>query len=698
MKQATSIAKGVETPLRYLKGVGPKRSNLLSRLGLETVGDLLFFVPRRYEDRSHLTPFRDLRAGEIQTSSGTVAGISPPPPGSRRQPLQILLHDSTGYLCAVFFNQSYLANTFKRGQQVVLYGKVVRYRRGPLQMVHPEFEVVEEDDEDRLHTGRLVPIYPLTEGLGQRPLRSLVYRVVEEFAQMVPDPLPPPLRERLDLLPLTHALKAIHFPEDLPRTEAARHRLAFEELFILQLGLALRRRREAGAAGIRMVIEGHLVAKLRELLPYQLTRAQERVWTEIQQDLASGRPMNRLLQGDVGSGKTVIALLTLLTAVEARFQAALMAPTEILAEQHSLTLGPLLGQLGVRLGLLTAGLRSSEREALVTRIRTGEIDVAVGTHAVIQEAIEFSRLGLAVVDEQHRFGVLQRATLRGKGINPHVLVMTATPIPRTLALTAYGDLDLSVIDEMPPGRQPIVTASRTESKRAQIYDFLRKELAAGRQGYVVCPLVEESEATDLRAATELAERLQQEIFPDLRVGLLHGRLRFEEKEAVMRAFKAGEIRILVSTTVIEVGIDVPNASVMLVEHAERFGLAQLHQLRGRVGRGPWKSYCILMASGSLTAEARRRLEAMCESQDGFHIAEVDLSLRGPGEFFGTRQSGLPEFRIANLLRDGPLLNEARREAWSLVAADPTLAKPGHRLLREALLARWQGRLDLSSVG
>jgi len=699
MARATSIVKGVETPLRYLKGVGPQRSNLLSRLGLETVADALLFAPRRYEDRKHLTSFRDLRVGDFQATTGTVAGISPPPPRSGRLPFQVLLRDETGgFLNAVFFNQPYLVSTFKRGQQVVLYGKVARFRRGPLQMVHPEFELVEEDDEERLHTGRLVPIYPLTEGLGQRRLRSLMHQVVDEFADAAPDPLPVSLRERLGLRLLAEALRTIHFPEDLPHAEAARRRLAFDDFFIFQLGLALRRRREAGAAGTPMGPPGPLVTRLRELLPYRLTRAQERVWAEIQEDLASGRPMNRLLQGDVGSGKTVVALLTVLTAVEAGFQAALMAPTEILAEQHSLTLGPLLAQLGVPLGLLTAGLKPSEREGLHAQIGAGEIRVVVGTHALIQEGVEFSRLGLAVVDEQHRFGVLQRATLRGKGTNPHVLVMTATPIPRTLALTAYGDLDLSVIDEMPPGRKPIVTAWRAESKRAQMYDFLRKELDAGRQAYVVCPLVEESEATDLRAATELAERLRQEVFSEVRVGLLHGRLRFDEKESVMRAFKAGEIQILVSTTVIEVGIDVPNASVMLVEHAERFGLAQLHQLRGRVGRGPWKSYCILMAGGGLTADAKRRLEAICESQDGFHIADVDLSLRGPGEFFGTRQSGLPEFKIGDLLRDGPLLEEARREAMTLMTADPSLAKPEHRLLREALVARWKGRLDLASIG
>jgi ATP-dependent DNA helicase RecG len=414
--------------------------------------------------------------------------------------------------------------------------------------------------------------------------------------------------------------------------------------------------------------------------------------------MAEPFPMNRLLQGDVGSGKTVVAAMTILNAVEAGYQAALMAPTEILAEQHLMTLEGLLPPLGVRVALLTSGIKGREREACLEGIKAGAISCVVGTHALVQEGVGFRRLGLAVVDEQHRFGVLERASLRAKGEHPDALVMTATPIPRTLALTLYGDLDVSVIDEVPPGRQPIVTVSRTEAKRSQVYVFLKEQIKEGRQVYVVCPLVEESEVSDLKAATEMALRLGAEVFPETKVGLLHGRMRFAEKETVMRAFKAGEIQILVSTTVIEVGIDVPNASVMLVEHAERFGLSQLHQLRGRIGRGPWKSYCILLPSGDRSAEARRRLAAMCETQDGFRIAQVDLELRGPGDFFGTRQSGLPEFRVADLLKDGPVLEEARQEAVTLVKGDPNLAKPEHRALRQALLARWRGKLDLASVG
>jgi ATP-dependent DNA helicase RecG len=565
-------------------------------------------------------------------------------------------------------------------------------------MQHPDFEIVEEGEDETLHTGRLVPIYRLTEGLPQRWLRSLLWRVVGEHAAKVPEILPDAVRRRREVIPLPQAVRAIHFPQTDEELSAARRRLVFDDFLLLQLGLAIRRQREGRARGIAIEPAGDLVGRLRRTLPFRLTAAQERVWGEIRRDLAEPYAMNRLLQGDVGSGKTIVAAMAILTAVEAGYQAALMAPTEILAEQHLMTLRQLLPPLGVPVALLTSAIKGREREALLDGVASGGIPCLVGTHALIQEGVEFHRLGLAVADEQHRFGVVQRAMLRRKGDNPHVLVMTATPIPRTLALTLYGDLDVSVIDEMPPGRQPIVTVSRAEGKRAQIYAFLRQQIKEGRQGYVVCPLVEESEATDLKAATLMAERLQKEVFPDLRVGLLHGRMGLVEKEAAMMAFKAGEIHILVSTTVIEVGIDVPNASVMLVEHAERFGLTQLHQLRGRVGRGSWKSYCILLESGRLSDEARRRLEAMTQTNDGFRIAEVDLELRGPGDFFGTRQSGLPEFRVADLLRDGRVLEEARQEAFALVAADPDLAQPEHRGLRAALLARWRGKLDLASVG
>jgi ATP-dependent DNA helicase RecG len=514
----------------------------------------------------------------------------------------------------------------------------------------------------------------------------------------VAEVLPARLRARRQLPDLAVALSDAHFPQTEAARLAARRRLAFDDFLFLQLGLAILRARTTRARGIAMCPPGQLVARLRGALPYALTAAQERVWEEIRRDMAAPFPMHRLLQGDVGSGKTVVAALAVLTTVEAGYQAAVMAPTEILAEQHFMTFRQLLAPLGVTVVLLTSSLKPREREARRAALAAGEVACAVGTHALVQEGVAFRRLGLAVVDEQHRFGVAQRARLRDKGEHPDLLVMTATPIPRTLALTLYGDLEVSVIDALPPGRRPVTTATRTESRRKAIYEFLRGQVGEGRQVYVVCPLVEESEVVDLEAATEMAHRLQREVFPDLAVGLLHGRMGYEDKEAIMRRFKAGEIHVLVSTTVIEVGIDVPNASVMLVERADRFGLSQLHQLRGRVGRGPWKSYCILLAAPRPGEDAQRRLEAMVATNDGFRIAEADLELRGPGEFFGTRQSGLPEFRVADLLRDAAILEEARREAMAIVAADPELRDPEHRGLREGLLARWRGKLRLASAG
>jgi ATP-dependent DNA helicase RecG len=494
------------------------------------------------------------------------------------------------------------------------------------------------------------------------------------------------------------AYRTVHFPDRLDDVEAARRRFAFEDFFVLQVGLTLKRRRQAREHGRPLAPPGVLVTRLLEGLPFALTGAQERVWTEIRSDLARPVPMNRLLQGDVGSGKTIVAVMALLTAVEAGCQAVLMAPTEILAEQHLRTLRGLVEPLGLSVAWLAAGQRPRDRQAALNALRSGAAAIGVGTHALIQEAVELQRLGLAVVDEQHRFGVLQRASLRGKGEHPHVLVMTATPIPRTLALTLYGDLDVSVLDQLPPGRTPIRTDWRSEAARERIYEFVRTELRAGHQVYVVCPLVEETEASDLKAATEMAERLQAGPFRDFRVGLIHGRLPFEVKDTVMRAFKAREVDVLVATTVIEVGIDVPNASVMLVEHAERFGLAQLHQLRGRVGRGAARSFCVLLANEPMSEDAKLRLEAMRRTQDGFRLAEVDLEIRGPGEFFGTRQSGLPEFRTAGLVSHVRQLEEARQDAAQLVARDPGLRLPEHRALREALIARWRERLELVSVG
>jgi len=691
------VTEGPSTPLSDLKGVGRTRAAQLRRLGLETVEDLLGFVPVRHEDRTRLTPLAALEPGRIQSCAGTVVGVSPPPPGRSRLPFSVTLRDRSGAVVATWFNAAYLDRVLARGQRLVLHGKVERYR-GRITIQHPEFEILEHDEDESLHMGRLVPIYRGTEGLSQKWLRSLVWRLVAAHGAAIPDPLPEAARARRGLLALPDALRAAHFPQTPEGAAAARRRLAFDDFFVLQLGLAILRSRTARTRGLSLDPRGSLVSKLRATLPFALTSAQERVWEEIRTDMAWPHPMHRLLQGDVGSGKTVVAALAVLTAVEAEHQAAVMAPTEILAEQHWATFERLLAPLGIRIALLTSAVTGRERTERMRAITAGEVNCVVGTHALVQDDVEFRRLGLAVVDEQHRFGVEHRARLRAKGEHPDLLVMTATPIPRTLALTLYGDLDLSVLDELPPGRRPIVTVARAESTRPRLYQFLHREIAAGRQVYVVYPLVEESAALDLKAAASMAEHLQASAFPDLTVGLLHGRLGAAAKDQVMQQFKEGRIHILVSTSVIEVGIDVPNASVMVVEHAERFGLSQLHQLRGRVGRGPWKSYCVLMVGDRPGEEARRRIQALTEIHDGFRIAEADLELRGPGEFFGTRQSGLPEFRVADLVRDGTILEEARQEALGLVGADPDLRQPTHRLLRATLLARWRGKLDLAAVG
>jgi ATP-dependent DNA helicase RecG len=695
---AAETSPGAQTALADLPGIGPQRAKLLAKLDLVTIEDALVrHLPLRHEDRSQVIPLGRITVGEARTCAGTIAGISPPPRGRGRMPLVVTIRDASGFLNCAWFNQPYLARVLKRGQRLIVHGKVQPYGRGPLQMLVKDFEVVEDGEDEPLHAGRLVPVYPLTEGLTQRPLRRLMKRLVDGWADRLEDPLPDRVRAARGLVALPQAIAAAHFPESEGEQGAARRRLVFDDFFLLEIGLAIRRQREGRRRGLAMNPSGSLVRRLRASLPYSLTAAQERVWSEIRSDMAEPYPMSRLLQGDVGSGKTVVAALAALTAIEAGYQAAIMAPTEILAEQHLMTLGRLLEPLGVRAVLLTSAVKGKARLEAAAAVESGVAGCVIGTHALVQGAVAFKRLGLAVIDEQHRFGVAHRAALRGKGESPDVLVMTATPIPRTLALTLYGDLDVSVLDELPPGRRPIATFARTGSKRRQIYDFLRAQIGEGRQVYVVYPLVEESEDSDLRAATEMAERLQRETFPERRVGLLHGRLGFADKERVMREFKDGVLDILVSTTVIEVGIDVPNASVMLIEHAERFGLSQLHQLRGRVGRGPWKSYCILLAA-STSEEGRRRIEAMTSTNDGFRIAEVDLELRGPGDFFGTRQSGLPEFRVADLLRDGAMLEEARREAFALVEADPKLLAPEHRGLRAGLLTRWRGKLDLAGIG
>jgi ATP-dependent DNA helicase RecG len=673
--------------VQYLKGVGPARAAALARLGIATVEDLLLHVPRRLDDRTRLLPLRDLPHGQESTVEATVAAVSEFRPRRGLTVTKAALTDGSGIGYAIWYNQSYLKAQLRRGMRALFFGRVER-RYGEIRLTAPEFEEIEDAAEETWHTGRLVPIYPSTEGLSQRILRNLVRGALAAHAGEVEEILPEELRRSHRFSGEAEALWALHFPETVEAQVRARQRLAFEELLVLQLGVLLRRQQGRAAAKPQRYRAGGLADRFLASLPFPLTGAQRRAIGEIAADLGHAQPMSRLLQGDVGSGKTVVAVVALLTCIQGGFQGALMAPTEILAEQHYLTVGPWLDGLGVQAALLT-GSRGRERAQRREAVAAGEADLIVGTHALLEEEVAFARLGLVIIDEQHKFGVLQRARLRRKGFAPDVLVMTATPIPRTLALTLYGDLDVTTLDEAPPGRGPIATHWRQASARPNVYAFVREQIAAGRQAYVVCPLIEDSEKLAARAAAALAEELRATFFPDLTVALLHGRMASPAKERTMAALRAGEIHVLVATSVIEVGIDVPNASVMVIEDADRFGLAQLHQLRGRVGRGAHRSYCVLIASPS-TEEGRRRMEVMTATTDGFRIAQEDLLLRGPGEILGTRQHGLPDLRVADLKTDLALLEEARAAAAEILRADPAFADHAHRGLGAAVKRRFAG--------
>ncbi|WP_025322361.1 ATP-dependent DNA helicase RecG [Deferrisoma camini] len=690
------------TPLTGVRGVGPKVAEKLARKGLRTLGDALVFLPLRHEDRTRPAPLHRLVPGDTVAFRGRIESIGIRD-YHRRRVLEARLTDGNGWVTLKWFrgNFGWLQGRYPPGTEVAGSG-AVRMFQGRAEIHHPELEPL-EDDRDPAGFERVVPVYSEVEGVHPKALRRILESVLDQALPAVVDLIPPHLADELGLPPMARAFQEVHFPSrggaDLPRW-VARHRkaLVLEEFFFLQLGLLLRREGKGPVEGIAFRPDFHLIKPLLGSLPFRLTRAQRRVLGEIRRDMEAPRPMHRLLQGDVGSGKTLVALLSALMAVESGYQAAIMAPTEILAEQHALNLKRMCRPIGVEVGCLTSSTPRAEREEVLEALCTGALPIVVGTHALIQDPVEFHRLGLVVVDEQHRFGVLQRAGLLRKGRNPDLLVMTATPIPRSLSLTVYGDLDLSVIDELPPGRQPIATRVVRERDLPKVYAFVREQVGRGRQAYLVYPLVEESEALDLRAATTMAEHFQGEVFPDLKVGLLHGRMRADEKEAVMAAFAAGEIQVLVSTTVIEVGIDVPNATVMVVEHAERFGLAQLHQLRGRVGRGAERSYCVLVAGREAGRDGWERLRVLASTSDGFRIAEEDLRIRGPGDLLGTRQSGLPDFRIGNILRDGPLLQVARDLAARVLAEDPGLRAGRYPALREALQDRWAGRLELAKVG
>lgn len=700
MQEKNTAKNNLKTPVRYFKGVGPKKSECLARLGIHTAEDILYYLPSRYEDRSRFTPIKDLKAGEHQTVRGEIVTLGARL-GKKGMPIfQMAITDGTGFIHAVWFNQPYLKDYFKKGETLILYGKVEQYDR--LQIIQPEYELVKSDEADSINIGRIVPIYPSTIDLTQRYLRGLAFLAVLTYTKSLIEKLPTYMLAREKLVDLKFAIRNIHFPVSFDNLEKAYKRIVFEEFFMLQLALAVKKRdARFKETAFSHTLKGELAESFRKLLPFELTEGQNKAILDIERDMSQARPMNRLLEGDVGSGKTVVASYALVLTVQNGFQGALMAPTEVLARQHFIVLSELLMPLGINIALLISGIEPKTRDRIYSEIKDGRINIVVGTHAVIQEAVRFKKLGLAVIDEQHKFGVTQRAVLRGKGYNPHILVMTATPIPRTLALTVYGDLDVSIIKELPKGRRPIATYWVEEEKREDVYNFIKEELGKGRQAYIVCPLIDSverrAESVERKGAVEMFEKLKSEAFSDYEVGLLHGRMSSKEKERVMRDFKKGRIGVLVSTIVIEVGIDVPNASVMLVENAERFGLAQLHQLRGRVGRGGHESWCILLANPK-TDEAEARLKAIEGTLDGFQIAEADLDIRGPGEFFGTRQHGLPEIRFGNILKDFGIMEAARREAFDLIAKDPNMGEERHRLLKENLMTRFKGRLDLVKVG
>jgi ATP-dependent DNA helicase RecG len=722
----------LSTSVKYVKGVGPKLAELLAGKGIQTLDDLLHYLPFRYEDRLNPRGIAELRAGEMATVIAEVrtSGLF----RTRRMPIfQMTAGQGRTRLKCIWFNATYLKDKFKPGQIVALYGKVEQdYRGGELQLTQPQFEIIGEASEDgsadsaeqklaaSLEIGRIVPIY---EAIGQgrlssRWFRRVIHTALENLAPDLPDPVPTAVRSHLSLISPREALQKVHWPEpgesieDLQSSRTPAHvRLIFEELFFVELGLELKRREQKAQTGIAFQLDDRARAAIKKILPFHPTGAQKRVLKEIASDMEKPFPMRRLLQGDVGSGKTIVAFEAAIIAMENGYQVALMAPTEILAQQHYFSARRILESAGYRVVLLTGSMEDDRKRETRRHIAQGNAQLVIGTHALIEQKVEFARLGMVIVDEQHRFGVLQRFKLMKKSSDaqaepnsaaspePDVLVMTATPIPRTLALTLYGDLDISVIDEMPPGRTPIVTRCISDERSPEVWDFVRKQAAAGHQTYVVYPVIEENEETELKAAMKMYKELSKSIFPDLRVGVLHGRMEPDLKEQVMRLFQKGELDILVSTTVIEVGVDVANATMMVIEHAERFGLAQLHQLRGRIGRGAAKSYCVLMTGGKVSEDGERRLDAMVRTNDGFQIAELDLELRGPGEFFGTRQAGMPSFQVANLIRDRQLLEAAKREAAVVLAgpnAEITQAEIDAALRH--MRTRWHKSYGLVEVG
>jgi len=729
----------LSTPLKEVKGIGPKLAQMFAKKGLNTVEDILYFMPIRYEDRRQMKKIARLIAGAKEAASGDIMAL-----GevfySRRKVFEMTIGDGSGFLRLKWFNYRLPAmkKKYKIGQRLVVYGEINIFG-GHKDIIHPDVEIFEKGDElDSINPclmppidafeGRpagtgfnaIVPVYSQVANMHQKTIRRIIRGIIDEFVSHAVGSVPLSILKRYGLMELTNAVSEVHKPiselptpnSELSKDWLPRKSVVFDELFSLELGLALKKQSMGKETGIAFNTDSASLGRVenfRRMLPFRLTAAQERVISEIKGDMSEPHPMNRLLQGDVGSGKTVVAFISSLIAIENGCQAAIMAPTEILAEQHYLNIHKYAEKLGIKTVLLTSSLAKTERNTALAGIKSNDISLAIGTHALIQEDVEFSKLGLVIIDEQHRFGVIQRAMLKNKGargngqwagenLTPDVLVMTATPIPRTLSMTVFGDLDISIIDELPPGRRPIKTKVFRERERGQVYKTIRMELEKGRQAYVVYPLIEESEELDLKDATRMAEHLKKDVFPEYKTGLLHGRMKADEKEAVMKAFRGRETDILVSTTVIEVGIDVSNATCMVVEHAERFGLSQLHQLRGRVGRGEHDSHCVLLAANIGSIDTYKRLKVMEETNDGFRIAEEDLRIRGPGDFLGTRQSGLPDFRIADIITDAAMLKKARDEAFNLIRNDPALEREEHSALKEIVKARWKGRLELATVG
>ena len=694
------MALRLDTQIMYLKGVGPKLGDLFARKGLKTLRDLFEFYPRAYEDQRAARNIASLKVNDIVSIKATVVAVHSVNMGrSTRKMYDVVVKDASGQIHCKYFRVPYKGyfERFKPFTEVRVVGKVIEYR-GRLEFHHPDIRDVEPDEETQ---DALIPLYTEIEGLATSKIMKLVRQAFAQIEEWPQEALPKWMLEKYNLKPRKEALKEMHYPDPTKASEyaefktASQRRIIFEEFFWWELWLASRKTGFQKAAAPKILNAGKKLAELEKNLPFQMTGAQKRVFGEIKTDLERGHPMHRLVQGDVGSGKTLVSFMAALYAMESGYQACLMAPTEILAEQHFKNAKKVLEPLGVRLALLVGKSKASERKQVLSALQAGEVDLIIGTHALIEDEVQFANLGLVIIDEQHRFGVEQRGVLKNKGNSPHFLVMTATPIPRTLAMTVYGDLDVSIIDEMPPGRSPIQTRAIFDSKRPQALQFMLDQLKKGRQAYFVYPLVEESEKIDLKNAVSEYEKLQQQ-FPQVKFGLLHGKMKPDEKDQVMEQFRRHEIQVLVSTTVIEVGVDVPNANIMIIEHAERFGLSQLHQLRGRVGRGEHKSFCILIMGYAVSEEGKQRTEMMEKTSDGFKIAEFDLEMRGPGEFMGTRQSGLAGFKLANLIRDMQILQDAREAAFEVLRKDPKLSFMDHQGLREELL-REHGPAALAGI-